>query len=248
MRTIRRCGMRLGAATFLALAVLLVTSPAANAEFMGNILTVEASSSIGTASQSWEIPAEPSDQLVWTLDGPVEFLGPEDELIGSLDQAVVALDGDPVVSLSFAVGAGGAPTTFTITSATVGFPALTNPAAFASAGVTLTDTEPFVGNGASLNFAKNWNGLYRATYNGGTLFSELLGTQSVAPTGTTSASANSGTQTIAGPVNDIQASFNFTLSANDDASGSSQFEVVPEPSVLAMLIVGLVGMAIGRRR
>jgi hypothetical protein len=44
----------------------------------------------------------------------------------------------------------------------------------------------------------------------------------------------------------------FTLSANDFASGTSQFEVagvpIPEPSVFILMLFGLMGMVLGYRR
>ncbi|MCX7427618.1 MAG: PEP-CTERM sorting domain-containing protein [Planctomycetia bacterium] len=231
----------------MAVTILFVVSHPVQAEFIGSVLTVEATSSAGTASQSWNLPSEPSDRLVWSLDGKYDLLGAQG-LIGSINQAVVTLEGDPAVGLSFAVSAGNADTTFTITTASVSFPGLTGATGFASAGVTLTDRDSLPGNGASLALTKTNTGLYQATYNSGTTFSELLGALSIASKGTISANANSGFQTIVGTVTDIQASYSFTLSKNDSASGTSQFEVVPEPSVFAMMIFGLISLVLARRR
>lgn len=243
---IRRSGSLWGV-VLMAVTILFVVSHPVQAEFIGSVLTVEATSSAGTASQSWNLPSEPSDRLVWSLDGKYDLLGAQG-LIGSINQAVVTLEGDPAVGLSFAVSAGNADTTFTITTASVSFPGLTGATGFASAGVTLTDRDSLPGNGASLALTKTNTGLYQATYNSGTTFSELLGALSIASKGTISANANSGFQTIVGTVTDIQASYSFTLSKNDSASGTSQFEVVPEPSVFAMMIFGLISLVLARRR
>jgi hypothetical protein len=234
----------------MAAAILLAVSHSAQAEFIGSVVTVEASSSLGSASHSWDLPSEPTDRLVWSLDGKYDLLGAQGELIGSLNQAVVTLEGDPAVGLSFAVSAGNAATTFTITTASVSFPPLTGVTGFASAGVTLTDGNPLPGNGASLALTKSNTGLYQATYNSGTMFSELLGAVSIPGKGSISANTDSGLLAIGGTVTDIQASYAFTLSANDAASGSSQFEVVgvPEPSVFAMILYGLISLVLGCRR
>ena len=244
---IRRSGSLWGV-VLVAIAILFVVGHPVQAEFIGSVLTVEATSSAGTASHSWDLPSEPSDRLVWSLDGTYDFLGAQGGLIGSINQAVVTLEGDPAVGLSFAVSAGNADTTFTITTASVSFPGLTSATGFASAGVTLTDRDSIPGNGASLALTKTNTGLYQATYNSGTTFSELLGTLSIANKGTISANANSGFQAIGGTVTDIQASYSFTLSKNDSASGTSQFEVVPEPSVFAMMVFGLISLVLARRR
>jgi hypothetical protein len=239
---------RLWGLVLAAVTILFAVAHSAQAEFIGNVVTVTATSSLGSATQSWELPAEPSSPLVWSLPGAYDFVGTTNELIGRLRQAVVMLDGDPSVGLSFAVSAGNAATTFTITTASVSFPGIANAKGFASAGVTLTDGNPLPGNGASLSLTKNHTGLYQATYNAGTTFAELLGPLSIPSKGSISDNANSGTQVIAGTVTDIQASYSFTLSANDLASGTSQFQVVPEPSVVALLVFGLIGLALGCRR
>lgn len=248
---IRHGGRSLWGGVVVAVAILFILGPSANADFIGTVLTVEASSSLGSASQSWDLPAGASGDLQWTLDERCEFLGPGNEFIGSINNAVVGLMGDPVVSLSFAVNAGNAATTFTLTTALVSFSPLTNVTAYASAGVTLTDGNALPGNGASLDLVPPRTGLYQATYNGGTTFIELLASQSKSGPGSISAASNSGILSIAGAVTDIQASYSFTLSADDDASGTSRFEVtgVPEPSTFALLLCGFVGvvMGLGRR-
>jgi hypothetical protein len=53
---------------------------------------------------------------------------------------------------------------------------------------------------------------------------------------------------IAGLVTDIQAEYQFTLSANDSASGTSRFEVVPEPVAMHLALLGIVGLLLARRR
>ena len=89
-------------------------------------------------------------------------------------------------------------------------------------------------------------------YNGGTVFSQLVPGFTVGPLGSSASSQNSGLQTITGSVSSIQSFFDFTLSANDEASGTSNFAVTPEPSSLVLLlgaaVMGLLGARRGMRR
>ena len=226
----------------------------ANAEFVGSIVTVDVSNSHGSASESWPIPDLPpqaSSKAHWALQERAILRGGQgNEIIATIEDLVVNLDGDPVVSLDFAVNAGNFDTTFTITSATVGFAPISNPLAFASAGVTLTDGDPLPGDGAALNLIPPNTGLYQATYNSGTVFANLLPSPLSLPgAGTTDDSDDSGVQIIAGSVTDIQTSFSFKLSADDSASGTSQFEVViPEPSTSILIVFGFLGLLACHRR
>jgi hypothetical protein len=56
----------------------------------------------------------------------------------------------------------------------------------------------------------------------------------------------SGWAPIAGSVSSIESEFHFVLSANQEASGTSMFEVVPEPVGLSFLALG--GLALLRRK
>jgi MYXO-CTERM domain-containing protein len=50
---------------------------------------------------------------------------------------------------------------------------------------------------------------------------------------------------IPGAVSSMQVEYSFVLSAGDQASGSSNYAIVPEPAGLALLVVGA---ALVRRR
>ncbi|MCX7427617.1 MAG: PEP-CTERM sorting domain-containing protein [Planctomycetia bacterium] len=255
MRNVIRQSARVLFGVLVVAAVLFITSSAANAEFSAQIVTVTATAGPDSASYSWEMPKLAdvvSDPVTWSMqEENLQLRSQGGAVIGTVEDLVVMLYGDPQVNVDFSVSAGNTPTTFTITSALVSFQWLKDVQGFASAGVTLTDS---TGDGASLNLASGWNGLYRATYNGSTVFAELLAAQSIAGPGTISSSTDSGVQAIPGLVNSIQASYAFKLSAKDYASGSSQFEVigttsdVPEPSMFAMMAFGLLGLLLGLRR
>ena len=188
----------------------------------------------------------------WKLSEPIVI---EDELslapIAMLWGASVSFFDDPEVNLGFDVEAGSTETIFTITSALVGFPAIDPAEGRASAALTVTDTD---GDGATLTGQGPRGGAYLAQYNGmvpgGETFAELIDSL-IAPGGRSAAVAASfpgggDFSPIPLPVVDMSAEFKFTLTANDLASGTSHFEIVPEPGAIGLLLVGL-GVAVRRR-
>jgi hypothetical protein len=164
-------------------------------------------------------------------------------VIGTIDEMTVELDGDPVASISFTATAGSADTTFSLSSATVGFPTLTNPAASADAELTLTDIGS---DGVSVSVVSPPNsGLFKSVYNGSSAFAELLGNISISGGSTTVMGDSSGA--IAGSVDSIQAVWTFKLSANDQVSGIGAFVVVPEPSTLLLACFAACGLLLKLR-
>jgi hypothetical protein len=166
--------------------------------------------------------------------------------IGTLNYALITVQADPQVNMTFNVQSGAGPTAFMISTATLNFPTLTNPDAQATVGFTLTDSDPFgAGDGeASVDGAGPTGGAYVAEYNvvpPGTVYTEQISGLSITgdPSGSTSTSAADppiGFSTIPGGVSSIRAYSSFVLSANDQASSTSQFTVVPEPATgLALL-------------
>ena len=241
----------------LGLLALSMLSTGAQAEFIGKYtVTVSATSQAGESEYTIELPDPPydSNRVSVSLDKPVQLTSETGALLAELESLSVTLDGDPAVDLNFAVNSGNSDTTFTITSAVVGFPAIDNPFALASVGLTLTDNAPLPGNGAYANIVAPNAGMYQATYNSGTSFADLLGSVSLIGSGTVVAEASSlsegGLDKIMDSVTDIQAQVKFTLSANDQASGTSRFEVseVPEPVSLQLLLVGFAGLLFTARR
>jgi len=232
------------------IASVLVASSTARADIIGVLVEVEATSQMGTAKANLNIPTLPDpvpEKVQWKLASKLQLRDAGNNLIAELEDLTIGYEQDPAIDLGFQVTAGNSDTTFTISSAVLAFPAITNGIAFASAAVTLTDGAALPGNGADLNVVAPATGLYKATYNGATTFAELLGNVNLPGAGSIGASTDSGIQIIPASVTSMDAQFKFKLSANDLASGTSRFEIViPEPATGTLL--GLAGFALLRRR
>jgi hypothetical protein len=230
----------------LAAALLVVCSATTLAgEVSTTFFTIEVESTLG--SESWSIASEDVDYdpltFTWSWNGANIALGN----VATLNQANLVIVGDPQIALGFAVTAGVAETTVTITSAVLSFDPLVNPDGAASAGVTLTESggEPMA---SLVGLAGELGSAYAAWYNvpPGTVFAEFV--PGLATATTISDGGNTGGYVpIADTVVSMQAQYSFTLSAGDQASGSSNFLIVPEPAGLALLGLG-GGIALARRR
>ena len=182
--------------------------------------------------------------------------------LGTIDLSATFID-DPEVNLNFAVQAGALDTEFYIGSSQITFPTITNGDAQASAAFELTDGNwPL--DGATLTGIGDPSGVggaYLAQYNGwagdpmgpaGTTFAEDILSMATDP-GAWEATVNadfnyptSGWTTVPGGVSSISSLISFELSANDAASGTSRFVIVPEPGALALLV--MLGVVALRRR
>jgi len=232
--------------------VALTAAPAAWAGLGGPIFEIEAC----VNGQCYGVTAFYESDGQWVNGTFVWMLG-QDTPIMSFDETVqlgtlkaddtfVNFMEDPAVNLSFAVEAGSAPggTLFTIKSALLSFPAMTNAEGRASASFTVSDG--IDDDGATLT--PTLTGAYLAQYNGfvpsGAEFTQLIPQMNAAPMNTFSLAQDypgGGLyQSIAGSVSDMSTQISFTLSPNDLASGTSVFEIVPEPTSVLLLIAGLM--------
>lgn len=188
----------------------------------------------------------------WSLPAAAQ-LHSQGRTLATIDEMTVTYDADPGVSLSFMVTAGAVDTEFTITSATIPFTELMNVMAFASAGVTVTDANT---NGAMLTGLFGGGHAYEARYNSPAVtWATLLGNPVVVGADETLTVDDRRPATfreaIPGTLSSIQSEWHFKVSANDDATGSSRFDVIgietPEPATLSLLAVGGL-LALRRRR
>jgi hypothetical protein len=221
----------------------------------GDPLVITASNDAGTASFALNVldGSWSNNNTTWTYNGPtgqvISMVDPTNsQEVARLEMGgfVIQFVFDPEIMLNFGVVAGSSATTFNISSAVLSFPAIAGATAQASAGVTASDRN---GNGVT------WTGLhagalgYKADYNGGaTNFGTGVAVVStVSAFGNATGSANFPVAPI-GIVADMQANWNFTLSARDAAEGTSHYVIVPTPAgALALGLMGVLGCARRRR-
>ena len=208
-----------------------------------------------TASHQFQIQC-PADGSEWVLQNPVTMYNNNNVALGTITALKVSSLADPAVNVFFAFENSTAlKETNLIASTTLAFAPITNPLAYATAGVTLTTDD----NGGAITgrFPSGIGGkVYEASYNGGTqVFADLVadGTLNLLGPGLTPTASDrfpgSGYSPISGTVSDITGTFNYDLTDGDQISGTSRFEViVPEPITLSLLVMGGIGMLARRNR
>ncbi len=243
----------LAAGSTLAAVMWLIGGGIAQADVSDPALIITASN--GSGSGTFQVT---SDQLNFS-DGVYSWSGSNiviesgsGDTIALVESITLAYRQDPVITLFFDVMAGGTDTFFSITSGLLSFPTIQDPNAAASVGLTLTDSD-VSGSASLVGATSTGNGFaYVAQYNGlvpgGTTFVEAIDSLSVnVPAGSTSTSFNSGFSIVPGDVSSMSAEIAFQLSANDAASGTSVYAMIPEPASLSLLVLG-AGLVAARRR
>jgi hypothetical protein len=236
--------MKVGVRAIGAGLAALITAAASAGTISDPVITIQASSSLG--SGTYTVPYIPGNYnpetgvYNWASTGEVDILGENEQIIATISQLSTFIMVDPVVNVGFVLTAGAADTSVSITSALVSFAAIPNALAQASAQIGATDTD---GNGA--NITGGFGGLgYQARTNLG-VFGTTVPSFAVGTFGSSNQNGSLGPAVI-GTVTSMEAEFDFTVTANDAASGTSVFVVTPEPASLALL--GLAGLLAFRRR
>jgi hypothetical protein len=270
-RASNRWGAMLAAATLVA--VLFAGGLPAHAEFMGfgdqfrNALMITAVNEDGEATETFldfgppELPENASGNAQENrfkhfeggLPPGLQMKAQNGKVLGTIEFMEIALDGDPLASLSFRVTAGSSDKTFLIRSASPTFPALVNPQAHVRADILLTDntqgTDSFVQGELPNGF------MFMGTANGTEVRGRLDGMMEIPGNPGSGATMyredDPGWETLPLSVTQIQAEWKFTVSAHDSAEGHGSINVVPEPSTVALLGIALGALLAGswwRRR
>ncbi len=233
----------------LALAALALVASAGTASADISSVVFNITAEVNGNSYPWSVTLNPGDvdangDYFWQLEEEVHVMDGTDEIF-ALTGASVTIFADPSVALNFNVIAGQQNTVFTIDSAVLSFAPLANSVGRATAGVSVTD---LTGDGAT--FTPWAGGAYRSYYNGGgTNFQNLIQSPIVAAANSSASTSDTfpavGYQNIGTTLTDIESEWQFTLSAGDLASGTSEFEVIPAPASVVLGLTALVGL---RRR
>jgi MYXO-CTERM domain-containing protein len=236
----------------------LATGAAAMADISETVFVIQATNANGTATYVADFNQGRMDHAgtyQWQLPQSMALRSDSGVPIAMLNQAVIVGHNDPSVNLSFNVFSGAIETTFTITSATVSFASITGAEGRTSASVSITDLN---GDGVTMHNSGGNPGAFSAFYNGappgGTVFHDLFSSPITTPiAGNTMTSAEDfpgggSFANISGAVTSISSRFQFTLSPNDMASGTSVFTVQQVPTPGAMALLGLGGLIAARRR
>jgi hypothetical protein len=251
-------GMR-AVAAFAAVAV----AGSAFADIIGNpgfVVIAQDDASGHYCYNSFEVTRDPDGNWRWASNSPLTLESWDGTVLGTLNPeggpgSSIEYIEDPVVNLNFSVAAGSTTTTFMIGSALLTFPTITGASGRASAAFSTTDVDGsgavltgIAGNTGTNGYAAAVNGMAGPAPAGLNQFAELL--PGVVAGGFGSATVNDnvppiGYLPIGGTVSSISSFISFTLSPFDLASGTSTFEVIPEP-VSALLLV--LGAGLLRRR
>lgn len=219
-----------------------VTSTPALAGIEGYALTITATNDAGE-SASIQIPAPAGlSDFGWSNDQPIEMRAPR---TGNLI-AVISPDGLPtsvdfvalhIIGLNWSVQAGPTGSNFFISSGLLTFPTTTAEGR-ATVGMSVSD---FNGDGATLTGIGDpagAEGAYLAQYNGlaalllGTTFAEVIHTLAAGSFSSSTTNADVpavGFLPIGPPVSDMSVYVSFSLTANDQASGTSTYVIQDRP-------------------
>src|SRR5262245_46627197 len=139
--------MKVGVRMLGAGAALFATAGALAGTISDPVIRIQASSSLGNGTLN--VPFMPGNynpvtgEYRWSLDEPVDIMG-QGGVIATIESLSTFLMVDPLVNVGFVATAGAADVTMTVTSALIGFAAISPATGTASAQLGLTDND---GNG-----------------------------------------------------------------------------------------------------
>lgn len=193
------------------------------------------------ADIDWDaVYANPDKTYTWYMEEPriIRANNNPEITLATILGINFSVKADPIIEMGFAVAAGDYETYFSFTSDVLNFAPMTNPDARAYASITPNQGDTV--NGCYEYGTK----AYSAIYNGSEVFGNFVDTPATWPI----SYEDSGWQQIQGTVSSIHSEWWFTLSANGLASGSSSFEVVPEPATIVLLGIGGLVLCSRRKR
>ena len=201
-------------------------------------------SSVGSVSIypeiSWdELAANPQKTYTWQMEQPLEIAAEnnQDNILATVENITVAAQGDPSISLGFSVTAGQYASSFSFASPVMNFAPISNTEAYAEATISPT-------SGTTVWGSYPGQKPFQALYNGSTNFAYLIASPITWPVG----AEMTGPTALPGSISSMQSTWQFIVSAQGMASGTSFYEIepVPEPATIALL--GMGGLFLLRRR
>ncbi len=196
----------------------------------------------------WQVPVTlggTSYQLTSPLDLKVGKT-----TVGQLTELSFGAMSDPFLDLNFHITAT-AEADFFFDTGVLSFDEIINPSALATAAATLTSDS----GGAMLTGKFTGGHAYRATYNNGVVFADLIDPFSASANASatqTDRLPDLGFTTIDGSVNSMRAQWQFHLTAGDQASGTSRFVIeppvdpIPDQGAVVLAMSGALPLLAGR--